>query len=333
MKIMVAGNYRWSIYEEALCSGLKRVGVDVCESVLHTEPYYKKLFMPSSINGNEEILIEDVLNNRPDVLFLYRVNEVRAKILKRLKSQNPEMKVVCYHNDNPYIEYKRRLKYSWYLEGISVADMVYGFRPRDCREIQRRTKAKVKILMPYYDSRVGFGKPPRNYERKTRDVVFIGHYEPDRENAILSLMESGVTVDIFSDSWPRASKIRRRYGDRIFPAVYGERYWSVLSSYKLALCFLSKLNKDVYTRRTFEVPAAGTCLVSEYTKEGCRLLEDGVEAIFFKGKNDLTTKVKGALSSEFMWKNIGIAGWRRVTKDGHSEMDRAKQIIKDLGEL
>ena len=85
----------------------------------------------------------------------------------------------------------------------------------------------------------------------------------------------------------------------------------------IALCFLSKLNKDTYTRRCFEIPAIGSALFSEYSEYLANLFIDGTEAVFFRNQNELVEKVTYYLNHKDELEEIRKRGTERVSRDGH----------------
>jgi len=96
--------------------------------------------------------------------------------------------------------------------------------------------------------------------------------------------------------------------------------------------FLSRLNHDTYTRRCFEIPATGTLMLSEYTPDLATLFEEGVEAEFFRGPQELLDKVRFYMRHEEARRRIGQAGRARLLKDGHEALDRARQVLDAMRE-
>ena len=63
--------------------------------------------------------------------------------------------------------------------------------------------------------------------------------------------------------------------------VFGDDYAKALCGAKVCLAFLSKLNRDSYTRRCFEIPACGNVMLAERTADLCRMFKEDEEACFF----------------------------------------------------
>jgi spore maturation protein CgeB len=110
--------------------------------------------------------------------------------------------------------------------------------------------------------------------------------------------------------------------------VWGEDYNKALCGAKVALCFFSKLNHDTYTRRCFEIPATNTVLLSEYSDELATLYQAGVEADFFKTKEELMQKIHRYVDNEPLRISVGQAGYHRVVADGHDVVSRMQQVLE-----
>ena len=110
--------------------------------------------------------------------------------------------------------------------------------------------------------------------------------------------------------------------------MHGQDYVEAIRSSPIALCFLSKLNRDSYTRRCFEIPAIGAALFSEYSDDLTSLFIDGKEAVFFRDKYELVDKVKYYLAHLDELFQIQQGGRRRVLNDGHDIYSRFKRVIE-----
>jgi spore maturation protein CgeB len=104
-------------------------------------------------------------------------------------------------------------------------------------------------------------------------------------------------------------------------------YNQILNDSKIALVFFSKLNLDTYTRRVFEIPASKTFMLSEYTVDMSSLFIEGKEAEYFRNSKELIIKIEHYLKNEKERIRIAENGYKKVRKDGHEAVDRAKQIL------
>jgi spore maturation protein CgeB len=96
---------------------------------------------------------------------------------------------------------------------------------------------------------------------------------------------------------------------------------------RIALCFLSKLNRDTYTRRCFEIPASGTLLLSEYSDDLAGMFREGVEADYFRSPEEMIEKIRCYLDDDALRRRVAAAGRLRVVDDGHDVVSRMAQVI------
>jgi len=330
-KIMLVGNYRWDIYEKALSDGFMENGVHVISYVVESWSLKDKILNYKKLRSINEEFVNDVLEQHPDAIFLYRTNDLFPKSIQKIKKNLPMVKIAIFHNDNPYIGLKNKLKYHFFLSCIKLADLVYVYRPSNLEDVKKMGVQTSKLLYPHFYSTNNL-VDKIDFSIKKYDVVFIGHYEKNRAESIDYLLKRGIRVKIFGSlsGW---KKIKNKYGwtdDVINPPVYGDRYRETLSQAKLALCFLSKINHDVYTRRNFEIPASGTLCVSEYTDELTNIFREDEEILLFKNNYELHNKVAEVLNESEILEIKTALSYRRVINDKHSEINRAYQIINDL---
>jgi spore maturation protein CgeB len=163
------------------------------------------------------------------------------------------------------------------------------------------------------------------------DVVFIGHYEADRRVTLLeSVVRSGWKLRLFGPGydWDPIVRRSRELSSQVpVRMVWGEDYNKALSGARVALCFLSKLNRDTYTRRCFEIPATRALMLSEYTDDLATLFREGEEADFFRNPEELITKIKIYITDDRRRRTVAEAGFNKVYNDGHDVISRMRQVL------
>jgi len=233
-------------------------------------------------------------------------------------------KMFSYHNDDPFAY--SRLQNRNYIKSLDLMDWNYVYRVKNVNDVKKYSKY-CEVLLPYPNTDCIF--PIKDIEKKY-DVVFIGHYEDDgRDRVICELIkDDSINFMLFGTNWDKSKSyafIQENLGE-ILP-VYLNDYNRVLNESKIALCFFSSLNNDEYTRRTFEIPASGTILLSQYSKESTMILKPNIEAVYFTSTLNLITQLKQYLSNESLRAEIAINGFNKVINGGHTYLDRVKQII------
>ena len=328
-RILIVGNYNWYFYEEALIDGFQSLNAEVTKFKLKTFDFKSKIFKSSELKKHNNDLINFSKDNQPAAILFYRTNEVLPSTLKKIKRALPDTKLLFYNNDNPFIGFKNKIKYFLYLKCLKHADITYVYRPSNIEDAKNWNAKNIKLLYPHYCTKLHLGNKTE-YKDKVHDIIFIGHYELDRGEYIDALIKANIKIKVFGPGWRSISKKLNWPDEIVNEPIYGDDYRKTISDSKMALCFLSKANNDVYTRRNFEIPATGTIVVSEYTKELNALFEADKEIIMFNDKHDMVKKVKNYLNDDNLLSQLTEQAFNKIISAKHSEVDRAQQILNNI---
>lgn len=275
-------------------------------------------------------LLARVEKLRPEVLFVFRGDQIFPSTLAAIKQRG--VYVVGWHNDNPFSS-----KYPWYIwrhfrRSIPLYDRLYAYRAANLEDFRRAGCPRNEILRSFFIRELNhpIASPDRRY---SCEVSFSGHWESDgRDDYIAALLDAAeIDFKLWGTLWERSPlfpRIEKRLG-RIQP-VYKETYNTALGSSKIALVFLSGLNQDTYTRRCFEIPAARTFMLAQYTAHLASLFTEGTEAEYFRSPGEMMDKIRYYLGDESARTQIANAGHARLHRDGHEALDRTRQVLGDL---
>jgi glycosyltransferase involved in cell wall biosynthesis len=285
-------------------------------------------------------LIEAATAERPDCIWVWRGTHILPDTLRKLKRKTGAI-LVSYNNDDPFgpqVHGKGpwHHRYLWwhYLSSIPEYDLHFVYRAINVREILQAGGKQAHVLMPYFIP--DMHRPVElSSEEETQygcDVVFAGHYERDgREQYLRALAQAGLEVRLFGGgTWTRSvlGDLADYFGE-IRP-VSGDEYAKVLCGAKMCLCFLSRMNRDTYTRRCFEIPACGRLLLSERTDDLRRLFKEDEGAVYFSSPEELVEKALWLREHPEEIERIAHAGLRRVHADGHSVDNRMRQLLSQV---
>jgi spore maturation protein CgeB len=345
-EIMVVGQWRWPIYEESFCSQLSESGIKIhrFETTKYLDGFLERLqlkipFLPIGMGNLNSWIIKQATSIKPSVILFWRPTLVLPKTLRILSEYG--VKTVSYNNDDPFgpqvggnVPWHHHWLWHWYLKCLPWFDMNFFYRQINCSEAKIFGAKHAEILLPYFlpwkDRPVEL--TASEFEQFGTDVVFVGHYEPDgREHSIRALVSAGVKVKIWgSHYWTR--EILGDLYDVLAPIVpaEGDKYPKALCGAKVCLCFLSKLNRDTYTRRCFEIPACGRVMLAERTDDLMGMFKEDEEACFFSSNEELVQKAQWLIANPDICEGIARAGMRRVWADGHDVESRARSFIMAL---
>ena len=341
LRWLLAGPWDWNHYEEASANALQRLGQTVVPfrwssffEGLGGRVERKWTIVGPSTRRMNAAMRRAIRESEPDVVLVWRGTHVLAQTLAVARSARRVL--ISYNNDDPFspaystgpLHYRR----TWRLfrRTIPDYDIHLVYRPINVGEMRAAGAREVHILPPYFVPEIDERVPltPEDREAYGCDIVFIGHYEPDgRFNTLKTLVDAGVRVRLFGTNWPAGTLERLRIGKGPVQPLRGADYRKALCAASMALCFLSRLNRDVYTRRIFEITACGTLLMSERTPELERWFADGREAVFFSSPTELVSRVHALLTMPEMIDDIAAAGHARVHADGHSVDGRMEHLL------
>lgn len=291
--------------------------------------YYRfqnKFILGSAIEKINRDLLALVGDFQPEMIFIYRGTHILPATLKKAKKISL-CQIYGYNNDDPFSP--KYPKYLWrhFLAGVKEYDHVFCYRKHNFEDYSGLGYQKCSLLRAYYTDE-------RNYLVNTEnspylcDVIFIGHFEDDgRDLSLFTLLKTSHNVKIFGTGWEKSSLYPQLVAlNGPIEPLY-EDYNLALNSAKIAIVFLSKLNRDTYTRRCFEIPAAGALMLSEYTDDLNSMFEQGIDADYFCSAEELLEKVDFYLQNPEILNKVRESGYKRLHRDGHSALDRVQQIL------
>lgn len=344
MKILIAGNWSWYHYECAFADALKKLGHEVvrlsfCDLFQGKLGHYQSaLPLPGpALWKLNRALLKKVRDSKPSIVLVWRGTHILPKLLKLIKAEGAF--IVSYNNDDPFsplvhgnTPWHHRFLWMWYMRCLKDFNLNFVYRAVNVQEVISYGATDVHVLKPYFIPELHHPVvlSALDKERFYCDVVFVGHYEPDgRERYLRSLVKAGLHVRLFgSKYWTKKAlgDLFSYFGD-VVPAN-DEDYAKALCGAKMCLAFLSKMNRDTYTRRCFEIPACGRLLLCERTDDLKEMFIENDEAVFFSNKEELVEKAVWLLNNPGEIERIASAGRKRVWADGHDVESRAKQFIK-----
>ncbi|MFM1896553.1 MAG: hypothetical protein RLZZ385_1627 [Pseudomonadota bacterium] len=354
MKILVAGDWHSELHEEAVSQAFQELGHEVLRFGWHTyfqpasaidrlsRPLLKaqnKYMWGPRIQRLNRDLIDLATQQQPTIVFIYRGTHVLPETLRSLRVAVPKVKLLGYNNDDPFSPRYPRWLWRHFLGGIALYDLVFAYRTHNLGELTAAGARQVDLLRSWY-------MPQRNYPHSLSaedqakygcDVVFVGHYEQDGRLELLEdVVRQGWHLRLFGPDYEWNTVLARSpVLAHLAPVhlLWGADYNKALCGAKAAMCFLSRLNRDTYTRRCFEIPASGTVLLSEYSDDLASLFVPDREAVMFRNRQELHDQLNWLLRDESRCQAIALAGLARVRADGHDVVSRMRQVLARAVEL
>jgi spore maturation protein CgeB len=351
-RILVVGDFMWPWYEEACANALEVLGCKIERfGWLHdfrhfvegqSEPLYYSLwhhiqsrlyFGPAVWRVNRR-LIRTAREFKPDIVWFYNVQLISAGTVYKLRRLLPNAVLCQYANDDPFSKTAKFGLWRNFLASMRYFDLHFVYRHNNITDHQRCGAKEVHLLRSYFIPEVDYPEPQENIPEHFKcDVVFAGHYEDDgRVDMLEAICKAGFKLNLFGGGWatapPNLSADSPLHA--LFPItpMTGADYRYAICGAKVALCFLSTLNNDSYTRRSFQIPAMKTAMLSEYTADLASMFIPDVEAVFFSSQKELLNKLQTLLADDQQRAGIAEAGYARVYADGHDIRGRMVEWLE-----
>jgi len=358
VKILIVGDWHSLLHEEAVFQAFKTLGHEshrfswheyfksayskrtfVSGLDLFFKKFQNKFILGRLLNKINDDLLRKVRAVKPNIIFIYRGTHIKPVILARIKSDHPDIILVGYNNDDPFSKGHPFWLWRFFLQSIPIYDVIFAYRKNNIVDFMKTGAKKVFLLRSWYIP--GLNHPVNlNAEDQVRyktDVVFAGHYEPDgRLEMLEEIVICGFELKIFGSGkyWNPILK-KSPVLKSLIPVklVWAEEYNKALCGAKIALCFLSKINRDNYTRRNFEIPSTRTLMLSEFSEDLAGLFKEGQEAEYFRNKSELISKIRLYISDNELRAQVAQAGFEKVVRNKHDVVSRMEEVLRLLKTL
>lgn len=275
--------------------------------------------------------IRRAVSERPfDVLWVDKSVMVRPSTLRFARRVRPALRIVSHTEDNMFV---RKNASAYYRSSLPLFDVVFTTKSfnRDPRELPSLGARNVVFVQNTYDPHTHGPVEVRTEDRIRlgADVGFVGTFEEDRARSMLFLAEGGVDVRVWGNGWRGWVDRHPRLRVENRP-LYGRDYVRALCATRINLCFLRKMNRDLHTARSLEIPACGGFMLAERTDEHRRLFEEGREAAYFGGPDELLALARHYLEHESERARVAAAGRERCLRSGYSHHERLRDMLREV---
>lgn len=272
-------------------------------------------FGPFIKNINNYII--GVINNdwHYDLVWIDKGVFIDPEVIEKLRKQSNTL--VHYTPDPAFTYHQSHLFY----KAIPYYDYCITTKSFEIKDYE---KFSVKTIFCTQGFDPQLHKPFFSFEQK-KGVVFIGHYEEERAEIVAKLLEAKVQVNLAGIKWSNFVK-KYKHNNYLYykgSGLFGVDYSNEISSALIGLGLLSKWIPELHTTRTFEIPACGTALATEYNDD-TKLFFEKDEVLFYENKEHLIFLIKKIIVDPISLKILTLKGYERINqskKDYHSILE------------
>ena len=286
-----------------------------------------RLGWPLDFEGINSALCRSIADLKPDLVWIDKGHCITAESLREVRRLRAGIKLVHFNPDDPFGGFGIG---GWrpFLGAIREYDVHFVPRRENIAEYTRMGARKVVQLLPAWGYAPDVHRPvpvdAAVLGEYGADVGFVGSFEPERARDILAAAKAGLNVRVVG-RWPASfldpTLLHTPRG------AYGADYARAICSFKIALGFLRKNNRDQHTSRSIEIPACGVFMLAERSAEHQSLLAEGREAEFLSSAEELIDKARFYLAHDRERERIAAAGRERCLVSGYSNQQRMAQIL------
>lgn len=284
--------------------------------------------LPDILGLNRKI-INLVKSKSYDIIWIDKGLTVNKSTLVEIKKNLPDCKIVSYSADNMSLRHNQSANF---LECFKLYDFHITTKSLIIDKLYKMGAKNVIFTFQSFEKKYHYPRilTKSDLKKYSADVGFIGVWEKERFESLLFLAKKGIKVKVFGlGKWKKYINTNNNL-NIISSGLFSEEYCKALQAFKISICFLRKLNNDLHTSRSMEIPACGGFMIAERNDEHKKLFEENREAIYFSDNNELFEKCNYFLHNEVERDKIRKNGYNRCINSNYSNFETLKHLINKI---
>jgi hypothetical protein len=268
-------------------------------------------------------LIESEIPKYPlDLVWIEKGVFIKPRTILLLRSTTNTL--LHYTPDPAFLYHKSR----FFEKSIIHFDHCVTTKSFELELYKKRGAKNIIFCTQGYDSSVH--RPQHTIDEKIYDVCFIGHYEKEREVILQEIVDSGLILALAGIKWNKFVKRNQSKNNLCYFGNHlaGMEYSNVISKSKIGLGLLSQWIPEKHTTRTFEIPACGTTLITEFNSE-TSVFFNSESVLFFKKEFEILDLIIKTINSN-SYENISQKGFKTVTEGNFTHLAIMNEIINKI---
>jgi spore maturation protein CgeB len=201
--------------------------------------------------------------------------------------------------------------------------MVCSTRRSNLDDFQHLGCRKVHYLPFGYDETL-FASQMQSGDTPAHDVLFVGGADTDRAAFVAEFMHQGLPVAVAGGYWERYPAFRAHALGTKPP----EAIRALTAAAKVNLCLVRRANRDGHVMRSFEIAAAGGCMLAQDTNEHREIFgPEGGTVVYFRDAKEAAQRARALLCDSFERKRLAAGLHRRIVEGAHTYADRLATIL------
>jgi len=272
-----------------------------------------------------------VRQSPPHLLWIEKGNMIHPATLRYIRATAPATVIASYSDDDMFNPLNRTRSYAASLKYYDIVFTTKSYNA-DPSELPALGARRCLVVDKAYDPKQHFPIKLTDQDITTfgADVGFVGSFAPERAEVVEYLAANGIPVRVWGNGWTNyaaQSSNLRIEGRPLVNTTADLAFTKGICATRINLGFLRKINRDLQTDRSIEIPACGGFMLAERSGEHERLFEDGKEAVFFDSNEDLLAKIRYYMDHKKARRAIGLAGRARCETGDYSHAKRMQVML------
>lgn len=259
--------------------------------------------------------------SKPDALLCAGNMMLTQATLRELKAGG--VKTAAWLTDDPWNPAHRSQRY---LDTLPLYDVRLTPRRALLPDLAA-VKPGRSVYLPFgYDPEFFHLHEPidRAPSKQACDIFFAGGADDDRVPTMKALIDAKFNVHLYGDLWARWKETEPAFQGYASP----EHLSRMIAESILCLCLVRRANRDGQCMRTYELPAAGACILTEDTAEHRELYgDDDVAVRYFRDTEELLTRARHLLDHDMDRQRLRETAHRLITTGKHTYADRLQTML------
>ena len=217
----------------------------------------------------------------------------------------------------------------WFFKALPHYDIVFSPRRANMEDLLNAGCSRVEYLPFGYDDDLFYPEdlPPLNPDATVPDVIFAGGADGDRLPYMNALIQSGINLALYGSYWQKYPETKAYTQGQADISTMR----AAISRAKISLCLVRRANRDGNCMRTFEVPAIGSCMLTEDTAEHREIFgQEGEAVVYFQTIPEMLEKTRWLLNHDQERQRLAQNAHLLITQGQNTYGDRLKTMLSTI---
>lgn len=331
MTLIIVGGSGGTNIGDALLKASRKFNLDpilYSNLIAYTAPKWLKTFnwylrgrYPSNLKKFSREIVEHCRASSPQWLLSTGIAPINYVALQQIGEMGIQR--LNFLTDDPW----NSAHYApWFFKALPHYDIVFSPRRANMEDLLNAGCHRVEYLPFGYDEDLFYPEdvPPLKPDATVPDVIFAGGADGDRLPYMNALIQSGINLALYGSYWEKYPETKAHTQGQADITTMR----TAISRAKISLCLVRRANRDGNCMRTFEVPAIGSCMLTEDTAEHREIFgQEGEAVVYFDTIPEMLEKTRWLLNHDQERQRLAQKAHLLITQGHHTYGDRLQTML------